>query len=387
MLITMDKLFSRCSSFNELFFTRHDFSAIKASLADGSLEQTSDDCSPTEQQLFICESAKRTKQYLSERDNRNIIVLASDKGGKVVIMDREDYIRKADTNISENVAAGNYSDVLQQVNPFLILDGTIRVPLLSKSYLLPLFYGCPKVHKPGMPLRPIIASRNMIGDFLSSWLLQKLNLVADSLSKYNVHGASEIVRDLKRFQLEDQHVLLTFDYVSMFTNIDVAATMDIIEENYHYISPTTSVPVSLFLECLRFFTTGFNGLLYFQSMGLAMGNRLAQILAEIRTNHALLGALERFDPSVVSFLYKYVDDVFSFAQSDAEGLLTSAIETAVGMKVTVTSENGNNEVEFLDCIFRRNDDGSVSTRWFKKDCSCLAVLNFHSFHPWRNCNV
>lgn len=409
VLITMDKILSRCDSFNDRFFARHDFSAVKASLfgvSSSSPVSAERGHTSTRQQTYVCELAKKTRTFLDRSVNRDIVVLSSDKGGKTVIMDREDYVRKANAHISENVAAHNYaivsedfftvvrprvecrySDVIREINPYLMLDGAITKPLLSESYLLPLFYGCPKINKPNVPLRPIIASKNMIGDFLSTWLLQKLKLVADSLSQYNVHSALEIVPDLKRFRLEDRHVLSTLDYVSMFTNVNVAETVDIIGELYHYISPTTAVPLSVFLVCLRFFTSdaayfGFDGILYLQGMGLAMGNRLAQVLAEIRTNHALLLVVKRFDASVISLLYKYVDDVFISIHADVQQFVMDAISLAVGMKITVTHEDENKEVEFLDCVFRRNDDGSISTRWFKKECSSRMVLNYHSLHPW-----
>lgn len=80
-----------------------------------------------------------------------------------------------------------------------MLDGAITKPLLSETYLLPLFYGCSRIHKHNVPLRLIMASGNVIGVFLSTWLLQKLKLVADSLSQYNVRGALEFVPVLNHF--------------------------------------------------------------------------------------------------------------------------------------------------------------------------------------------
>ncbi|XP_037029334.1 uncharacterized protein LOC119069379 [Bradysia coprophila] len=266
---------------------------------DDAQECTSKKDEITEAQFYVYELGRRTLSFLKEAKNRNVIILQADKGGKTVIMDRNDYMRKAYSHLDENVKIGNllvinddfvssirpkveerYQQVIERMNPYLIIDGIIKEPLRSESFLLPLFYGCPKVHKLNVPLRPIVASRNVIGDFLSCWLLQKLKLIANYLSKYNVHGVAQIMPDLKSFRLEDRHKLLNFDYVSMFTNVDVSATLSIIDELYGFISETTAVPVDMFLECLNFFIKdstyfGFNGMLYYQTKGLAMGNNLA----------------------------------------------------------------------------------------------------------------
>lgn len=55
----------------------------------------------------------------------------------------------------------------------------------------------------------------------------------------------------------------------------------------------------------------FNGQIFKQVKGLAMGNRLAQALAEIRTNYALYGTMKDIGADIMSFMYKYVDDIFT----------------------------------------------------------------------------
>lgn len=173
----------------------------------------------------------------------------------------------------------------------------------------------------------------------------------------------------------------------MFTNIDVTMAASIIEEYYYVIAATTTVPLHTFMRCLEFYTTDaafftFLGTIYHQSKGLAMGNRLAQILAEIRTNYALLKALAEIDAYTMSFLYKYVDDVFTSVHSEHIDAVSQLIRSHVGMDITIESENKHSEVTFLDCTFKRNQDNTLSSRWYKKECCSMQVLNFHSYHPW-----
>lgn len=147
------------------------------------------------------------------------------------------------------------------------------------------------------------------------------------------------------------------------------------------------VPIDVFLLCLDFFTSGstyfaFNEEVFKQCKGLAMGNRLAQVLAEIRTNHSLLLIVREFSADTISFIYKYVDDILSSMHNDFIQKIKEKMSCDVGMELTLTEENQNQEVEFLDCKFKRNTNNSISFRWFKKEYSSLSILNYHSHHPW-----
>lgn len=279
-----------------------------------------------------------------------------------------------------------YTEIISLINPFLLLDNASFILLNPEPFVIPLLYGCPKIHKQNVPMRPIVSSVDMIGSRLSEWLLEKLQHIAAHLSKYNILNSTTLIPELKKFVMEPEHKICSLDYVSMFTNINVAETFAIILEFYHVISATTSVPSKVFIKCLEFFTNHstfflFNGDIFKQIKGLAMGNRLAQVLAEIRTNFALYDALKGFDADIISFMYKYVDDIFTSIHNDHIDRVANKISETVGMELTVTKEDNDLDVQFLDCIFRRNHDSSVSSRWLKKNYSSLSILNYHSYHP------
>lgn len=213
-------------------------------------------------------------------------------------------------------------------------------------------------------MRPIVASTDMIGIFLSEWLL--VQLIANSLKNYNILNSKNLASVLNKFKLEPGHKLCSFDYVSIFTNVEVEETCRIILEHYDIISVTTTVPVDVFFDCFKFFTNCstffmFDGSLFQQINGLAMGNRLEKILAEIRTNYALYQSLKDYDAETISFLYKYVDDVFATIEEDFIHLVKEKISKSVGMELTITEENNDCDGEFLDCVFRRNQDQNLSS--------------------------
>ena len=109
-----------------------------------------------------------------KQDNRRV-VLTADKGVAMVIMDQQDYNNKAhallqDTNIYRVL---NKDPTPQLKNELItLLKNNIKQSgglstqkykqLYPTSAVPPKFYGLPKIHKTGTPLRPIVSSRGSI---------------------------------------------------------------------------------------------------------------------------------------------------------------------------------------------------------------------------------
>ena len=103
-----------------------------------------------------------------KRDN-NRLVLTADKGVALVVMDKEDYVQKARElldqptyrNIS-NDPTTKYKNKLVKLLKSIKSEGEINEALYKKLYPTeagsPKFYGLPKIHKEGNPLRPIVSS-------------------------------------------------------------------------------------------------------------------------------------------------------------------------------------------------------------------------------------
>lgn len=61
-------------------------------------------------------------------------------------------------------------------------------------------------------------------------------------------------------------------------------------------------------------------------------------------------------------------------------LVKDSIEKATNLQVNLTTENERCKVNFLDCTMKRNEDSTISFKWYKKEHSSFSILNFHSFH-------
>lgn len=104
---------------------------------------------------------------------------------------------------------------------------------------IPKAYGLPKIHKTGIPLRPVIASYESPGYKASKYLANILkNLTKDS--KYNVKNASQFINRISTVRPEPNDIFVSFDVVSLFTNVRLDLLEHILETGWQEIEGHTS---------------------------------------------------------------------------------------------------------------------------------------------------
>nr|VZI05258.1 unnamed protein product [Spirometra erinaceieuropaei] len=84
-------------------------------------------------------------------------------------------------------------------------------------------WGLPKVHKQGVPLRPIVSLRGTPTFGLSKWLYQRLCFLTKD-SEWTVKLAEEFLTRIKHLEVEADEVM-----VSLFTFIPPALAIDTID--------------------------------------------------------------------------------------------------------------------------------------------------------------
>lgn len=111
--------------------------------------------------------SEELKALKSLRNNKNIIILPADKGNSTVIMNREDYKQKINELLRNPIYKKTNTDpttYLEKITKEKIKSSSInkqdqqRLIPREKSSKCPKLYGLPKVHKQGVPLRPIVSS-------------------------------------------------------------------------------------------------------------------------------------------------------------------------------------------------------------------------------------
>jgi hypothetical protein len=129
------------------------------------------------------------KALLALKKDSERVVLSADKGNCVVVMDKHDYGEKAlsllnDRNtysILKSDPTGKTQRVLNAKSLLLRKSNIISKATYDKLYssdgLSPRFYGLPKIHKPEIPLRPIVSFVNSPTYGVSSFLAKILSPV------------------------------------------------------------------------------------------------------------------------------------------------------------------------------------------------------------------
>ena len=147
-------------------------------------------------------------------------------------MDKHDYREKAlsllnNRNTYSILKSDPTGKTQRGLNAKLLLLGKSNIiskatyeKLYSSDRLSLRFYGLPKIHKSEFPLRPIVSFVNSPTYGVSSFLAKILSPVVENTEntvKNSCHFA-EFVRDKT---LKADQVLVSFDVVSLFTNIPV----------------------------------------------------------------------------------------------------------------------------------------------------------------------
>ena len=169
------------------------------------------------------------------------LVLSADKGNCVVVMDKQQYHDKALSLLNDKstyavLNSDPTSKTQRKLNKMLldlkkagkISDSTYKM-LYSSDGLCPRFYGLPKIHKPGIPLRPIVSSVNSPTCAISGYLARILSPVVGK-TDHTVKNSCEFADFIRDKTLNACEELVSVDVVSLFTKIPVDLAVKVAEE-------------------------------------------------------------------------------------------------------------------------------------------------------------
>lgn len=329
------------------------------------------------------------------KKEENLKILPADKGNAAVIISKDDYSLK----IHDLLKAGKYT--LLKKNPTKSYETKIEKTLRKhKEHFLdkqrkrltphhsktPHMYGLPKIHKQGVPLRPIVSSRDSPSRELCRFLLPILKPLS-GYSDSHVTNTKHFVEITKDMKISDTDTLVSFDVESLFTNIPVNETLRIIETRLHNdnsLSDRTKLPINIIMELLTLCTESnyfeLEGQLFRQDEGMAMGSPLSPIFANIYMEEFEQKAIAsaQFQPRV---WLRYVDDVFAVWSHGEDKLVefTDYLNTISPTIKLTTEKEHNNQLAFLDVNVIKVKDG-LKTEVFRKKTHTGKYLNYTSNH-------
>nr|VZI25895.1 unnamed protein product [Spirometra erinaceieuropaei] len=213
------------------------------------------------------------------RADTSIVILPADKGRSTVVMDMADYIQKANALLEDRQAYLPCNDepmrrlvtqldkTLADMQTSKAISKSVRLAIKPVDAAAPRFYGLPKVHKAGVPLRPIVSLRGAPTFNLAKWLFRNLRSLTSDAGT-TVCSATQFLERIKGMRFTEDDVMVSFDVTSLFTSIP----QDLLESQYDETDVTVKRRhlVQLLRFCLKTYFT-FEGTTYEQVKGDANG--------------------------------------------------------------------------------------------------------------------
>ena len=96
--------------------------------------------------------------------------------------------------------------------------------LIKKMYPtcdgIPKFYGLPKIHKTGVPLRSIVSSRWSVSYGTAKELARILKPLAGRTT-YSVQNTKDFVEQVKNIKLQQNECIISYDVKELFTSVPI----------------------------------------------------------------------------------------------------------------------------------------------------------------------
>ena len=134
--------------------------------------------------------------------------------------------------------------------------------------------------------------------------------------RYSLASTNEFLDNLRQSVFDPADKIVSFDVVSLYTNIPLAETIDIVVEDLYAEKSKKIPPVDkkVFKRLLQMATGGmfmYKDALYKQVDGVAMGSPLGPSLANFFLGHIEETKLFKDDNYYPIVYLRYVDDIFA----------------------------------------------------------------------------
>ena len=332
------------------------------------------------------------------KKDKSRMILTADKGVVLVVLNTEDYLKKAEDLLNQNTYRALTSDPTMRLkNKMINLLKTIRSKggLSEEMYRRlyptgagsPKFYGLPKIHKPGMPLRPIVSSIGGVTYQTSKEVARILKPLVGK-SEHHVKNTQDFIESIKGIHLSEDQCMVSYDVKALFTSVPTNKACIIIRQRLEEdseLNQRTSLSIDDIISLLEFCITStyfsFQGKFYDQVEGAAMGSPLSPIVANIYMETFEVEAI-RSAPSPPIFWKRYVDDTFTILESSKKQEFLEHLNS-IDQQIQFTAEEPREDgaMPFLDILVSPGRDGSLSTAVYRKPTHTDLYLQWESHHP------
>ena len=333
----------------------------------------------------------------SLKNNKNIVICKADKGNSIIILDKTDYITKAQEILTLNQFKPLKNSPLKEkeasMNKYLhklykenVIDQKLFWRLHSTSSSIATMYGQPKIHKLNYPLRPIISSVNTYNYELSRYLTEIIKNNRSFRSFSCIRDSFEFVKRIRTLKDSNSHTMVSFDVDNLYTNVPVNEAIEITLDTLYKRENPPPIPFNraqlktLLEMSVCHIPFRFLDKVYIQTDGVAMGSPLGPILADLFMSK-LEAKLNRFSKNKPILWLRYVDDIFCvFNNSQNIHDFLSRINKWHPSHIRFTIEHEqNNQLAFLDVLVTRDrHSNQYTTTIYRKPTNTNLYLLYES---------
>ena len=368
--------------------------------------------------------------------NNKIRLLKMDKGVGVVIMNTQDYISKLDVIVNDDSRFRKIdynieliTDIEQcELAPWIARERSIANYI--RNYIKPMvdeptywkllprgsqpgkLYGMAKNHKANCPLRPVLSAINTAEYAICKWFETEIKPFYNS--KWSVTSTQSFIEDLNSIKPCQSDVCVSFDIKSLYTNVPLNEVIDdVADVLYNDKSDsifkthlkkltkqkkqrkkqkkkqkeqkilTKRVFKNFLKQCSKSMFL-YNGHVYQQTDGLAMGSPLAPILANWFVSKIESKLLEDTNIKQPKFYKRYVDDIFAVfhCETDKNEFFTHLNNAHKNLQFTMEEMcNTSRSLPFLDVNIRINPSNEFETSVYRKPTNTGVLLNYEAVAP------
>ena len=330
---------------------------------------------------------------------KDVAILKPDKGNGVVLIDIVDYqsclaqlfedstkFRKINTDptYTRLKTLQSYLNTLRKRNE---INETQYKEMRRQNAKPARSHGLPKTHKEFDRLpkfRPIIDTTGSTHYNVGKFLTKLLNpLTINDYAIKDTFDAVHKINNIPKQLYEEGYVLVSFDVCSLFTNVPLSRTINIILKRiYHEKLIDTSLKrrtlKKLIKDTCQKTVFSCNNQLYEQIDGVSMGSSMGPVLASIiMTEFEKLIVQDLISNDIIKFYGRYVDDTLLVVRPENIPLIHERFNS-FDPNIQFTIDQFENEVpHFLDIEI--SPDGVTI---FRKDTNTGQYTNFSSYTNW-----
>ena len=317
----------------------------------------------------------------------------------MVVMEREDYDKKSEELLSQSSYRVLPSDPTTKhkeqadctASRTSKLKGGSVIPSTKGSTLqgqaLPKYYGLPKVHKEGVPLRPIISSRGVV-TYETAKELSRILKPLVGRSPHHVKNTQDFIKSIEGIQLQEDECIMSYDVNALFTSIPIEPAVNIIkqhleeEKDLHLRTNMTVKHICCLLEfCLKNTYFLFRGRFYEQTEGTAMGTPISPIVANLFMEEPRSPSHQdiTFTPCALEKICGV-----THSQSSRNNIRYSLLEHLNSINPSIKFSSKETRIDgsmlYLDILITPKEDGSLQTSVYRKPTHTDLYLQWDSHH-------